>query len=334
MNFIPRKLRKPLTPLAGQESMDRNHRPPQARWRWLTAVLAGTLLAFQACVFAQEYAEPASNREIGVSIDQYIGSWENAEPVTTHGGLIERAILRPGDPYKPGPPGAVLEFHKDFSLGTLQARGHTQPVQHPEEEVLYLEGGAGRIESGENFWPLEAGYGVLIPPRTEHVLVSESKEPMTLLVLTDILVPGVNPAKTILVRNSADLPYAETSAHWNYFAKLLFGPEDGINPVSKILIVDMLPMTLGAPHPHVAHWEEVWCKLPPESSYLFLGSEVREQHPNQAFLVPPNGKTVHSVVDLSARSMSWFYFSHYTEKVKYPEWVYDVPSIRPQKLPK
>jgi mannose-6-phosphate isomerase-like protein (cupin superfamily) len=302
--------------------------------RGVVGMLAAILFAFSWGVLAQEYREPESNSQAQVSIDRYIGSWQDSEPTATHGSLIERAILKPGDPYKPGPPGAVLEFHKDFSLGTLTPGGRTQPSQHEEEEILYLETGSGRIESGENFWPLQPGYGVLIPPHTEHVLVNESKDPMMLLVLTDLLESGATPGKTILVRNSADLPYAEKSAHWNYFAKLLFSPRDGINLVSKILIVDLFPMTIGAPHPHIPHWEEVWCKLPPESSYLFLGSEVREEHPNEAFVVPPNGKTVHSVINLSARPMSWFYFSHYTIKVEYPDWVYQVPSIPPQKMRK
>src|SRR5579883_2807145 len=106
-------------------------------------------LTFQAfAVSAQQYIEPPPNKEIGVSIDRYIGSWKNSEPVVTHGSLIERAILRPGDPYRPGPPGAVLEFHKDFSLGVLQPGEHTLPTQHAEEEILYIENGSGRIESG------------------------------------------------------------------------------------------------------------------------------------------------------------------------------------------
>ena len=300
----------------------------------LAALLLEAVLASQASAFGQRYSEPASNRETGVSIDQYIGSWDKSEPRSTHGTLIERSILRPGDPYAPGPPGAVLEFHKDFSLATLAAGGRTPPIQHVEEEILYIEAGKGRIESGENFWPLEAGYGVLIPPQTEHVLANEDQQEMTLLVLTDLLEPGATPGKTILVRDSAQLPYAEPSAHWNYFAKLLFGPKDGISPVSKVLVVDMFPMTIGAPHPHIPHWEEVWCKLPPRSSYLLLGSEVREQRPNEAFVVPPNGKTVHSVVNLSERPTSWFYFSHYTVKVEYPDWVYNVPSVPAQKIRK
>ena len=296
-------------------------------------LVLGVLLAGLSALNAQQYVEPPSNRQAGVSIDRYIGSWKDSEPVVTHGSLIERAILSPGDPYKPGPPGAVLEFHKDFSLGTLQPGATTLPARHREEEVLYIESGEGRIESGGQFWPLKPGYGALVPPTVEHVLVNESAHPMNLLVLTDFLEPAARPRNSILVRDSAVLPYAEKSAHWNYFAKLLFGPKDGINPESKVLVVDLFPMSIGAPHPHVPHWEEVWCKLPPESSFLFLGSEVRKQHPNEAFLVPPNGKTLHSVVDLSShRPMSWFYFSHYTIKVHYPGWVYQVPSVQPEKM--
>jgi len=108
----------------------------------------GVLLLSLLTAGAQEYTEPESNRNVGVSIDRYIGSWKNSEPKTTHGNLIERAILSPGDPYKPGPPGAALEFHKDFSLGTLMPGARTQSARHQEEEILYIESGKGRIESG------------------------------------------------------------------------------------------------------------------------------------------------------------------------------------------
>jgi hypothetical protein len=225
-----------------------------------------------------------------------------------------------------------LEFHKGLNLGTLLAGRRTQTAEHPEREVMYVESGTGRIESGNNFWPLAPGYAVLIPPHVEHILVSESKEPLFLLLLTDAVESGSTPGKTILVRNSADLPYSE-QAHWNYFPKFLFGTRDGLNPQSRVVLVEMYPMTIGAPHAHVPHWEEVWCKLPPDDSYAFLGSEVRKQHPNEAFLAPPNGKTVHSVANFSAHPTFWFYFGHYPA-VDPPDWVYDVPSVPPQKIKK
>jgi mannose-6-phosphate isomerase-like protein (cupin superfamily) len=155
------------------------------------------LAAFCSAV-AQQFTELPSNRDTGVSIDRFIGSWKYSEPVVTHGSLVERAILRPGDPYKPRPPGAVLEFHKDFGLGTLQPGGRTLPARHDEEEIVYIESGSGRIESGGDFWPLKALYGVLIPPHVEHVLVNGSDQPMSLLVLTDLLEPAATPRSSCL----------------------------------------------------------------------------------------------------------------------------------------
>src|SRR5260370_10227585 len=179
-----------------------------SKGRRVVGMVAAILFASSWGVVAQEYREPESNSQAQVSIDRYIGSWQDSEPTATHGSLIERAILKPGDPYKPGPPGAVLEFHKDFSLGTLTHGGRTQPSQHEEEEILYLETGSGRTGSSENFSPLQPGDGLLIPPHTEHVLVNESKDPITLLVLTDLLESGATPRKTILRLNSADLTCA------------------------------------------------------------------------------------------------------------------------------
>lgn len=297
-----------------------------------TAILL--CLAFESELGGQTYWEPPSNRMSNVTIDRFIGSWDRSEPELSHGILIERAILRPGDPYELGAPGAVLEYHKKFSLGTLPPVTRTQPGEHAEEEILYIESGKGGIDSGENFWPLEPGYGILIPPHSKHVLINESNEPMTMLILTDTLEEGTAPPKAILVRNSAELPYVEPSVHWNYFAKALFGPKDGLNPESKVLIVDLFPMTMGGPHTHIKHWEEVWCKLPSESAYALLGSEIRLQRPNEAFVVPPTGVTVHSVINLSNKPMSWFYFCHYTINVEYPDWVYEVPSVQPRKLQK
>lgn len=74
----------------------------------------------------------------------------------------------------------------------------------------------------------------------------------------------------------------------------------------------MAPMSIAEPHAHVPGWEEVWTKLPPYSSYLMLGSEMREMLPNTAFFAPPNYKTVHSVVNLRREGYQrWLFISHF-----------------------
>src|SRR3989449_8776402 len=77
------------------------------RRKWLGAIALMAFAIFAPAGAGQEYREPASNRAIGVPIDRFIGSWRNSEPVATHGNLVELAILNAGDPYNPGPPGAV-----------------------------------------------------------------------------------------------------------------------------------------------------------------------------------------------------------------------------------
>jgi len=282
--------------------------------------------------WAQDYRPPEDNRRTGVAIDQYIGKPENSPTKISHELIVARPILTAGDPHKPGAPGAVLEYHKEVSLGWLAGGNRTPEVKHDDQEYLYIEKGKGRLESGDKFWPLEPGIGALIPPGAAHAIANGTDDPLVLLILIDNLQPNAAPRKDILARNVRQLPIAEKNAHWSYQARLLFGPQDGINPESKILIVTMDAMSIGSPHTHPPHWEEVWCKLPPESSYALLGSEVRAQKPNECFLVPPNGKTVHSVVNFSDKPMDWFYFGRYTHEVKYPEWVYQAPAVPAQMI--
>jgi hypothetical protein len=97
--------------------------------------------------------------------------------------------------------------------------------------------------------------------------------------------------------------------------KNLFTPSDGLHANELIAFDSVPPMSICEPHAHPRHWEEIWIKLPPLDSFLMLGSEVREMPPNTAFLVPPNGQTVHSVVNLSRnKSQAWIYVGHWTTK--------------------
>lgn len=287
---------------------------------------------FVGSLGAQEYKEYPANRLTGVNIDQFIGSWSHSETTITHGVLIERIILRAGNPEQPGPPGAVLEFHKHLSLAALDAGMHTPPVRHAEQEILYIEAGTGELRSEDMSWPLHEGIAVLIPPNIEHTFHNNGKERLEMVLVTATYDSSVKLRSDILVRDRRELPFAEAASVWNYDVQCLFGPPDGLHPNEDVLLVTMEPMTNSFPHSHSPHWEEVWLKLPPDSSYAFLGSEVRLQHPNEAFLAPPDGKTWHSIVNLTDKPLQWLYIAHYTEPVDYPAWVYQVPAVNPTQL--
>lgn len=280
----------------------------------------------------QEYKEYPANRVTGVKVDRFIGSWLHSETTITHGTLIERAILTAGDPEHSGPPGAVLEFHKKLSLAVIEAGMHTSSARHAEQEMLYVEQGKGELRSGNLSWPLHEGIAVLIPPHIEHQFYSIGEDRLEMALITAVYDSAVKLRNDILVRDRRDLPFAEAASVWNYDVQCLFGPPDGLHPNEDVLLVTMEPMTNSFPHSHSPHWEEVWLKLPPDSSYAFLGSEIRAQHPNEAFLAPPDGKTWHSVVNLTNKPLRWLYIGHYTEPISYPTWVYQVPSVSPTAL--
>jgi len=282
-----------------------------------------------AVELARSPKPPLSNEVVGVAIDRFVGSPLLSPVHVTQGGIFTRAILTHGDPYHAGNPGAVLEYRKDLSLGTILGYCSTPLVPVPEEQFWYVESGKGRLDNDDEYWDLHEGIGVLIPPNARHRVTNISAEPLQMLMLT--WTPfDVTPRAGMLVRDVNTLPLPAQGAHWNYFGADLFVPNDGLHPNEQIAVVYMPPMTIAEPHAHIPHWEEIWVKLPPYRSYLMLGSEVREMPPNTALLAPPNSQTVHSVVNLMTDKMqAWLLMSHWTWKQgPHPE----RPFVKPQPL--
>src|SRR5438105_964644 len=90
-----------------------------------------------AAELAKSPNPPPSNQIVGIKIDRFIGNpiWSPVQ--VTHGVIFKRSILRQGDPYHAGDPGAVLEHRKDFSLGTVQGNTGTPLAQLPDEQFWY-----------------------------------------------------------------------------------------------------------------------------------------------------------------------------------------------------
>ena len=249
-----------------------------------------------------------SNEQAGIDIDRFVGNPVQSQPRVIHGVIIVRSILTHGDPYQPGEPGAVLEYRKEVSLGTILPFKRTGLVEIPEQQFWYVESGKGRLDDGEKYWDLREGIGAVIPPRANHRVANTSKEPLEMLMLTWERPSESIMRKDIVVRDMHEMPLPPAPSHWNYFGTDFFTPEDGLHPNEQFAVVFMPPMTIAEPHAHISKWEEIWVKLPPHSSYLMLGSEVREMPPNTAFLAPPNNKTVHSIVNLEREETQAFMY--------------------------
>ena len=275
---------------------------------------------------------PPSNDRVGIDVDRYIGNPYQNLTRTTHEVMLSRSILRHGDPHGPGDPGAVLQYRKDFAVVTLMGRNTTPLTALEDQQIFYAVRGVGRLDTGREYWDIRPGIAMLIPPQARHRFTNAGEEPLEMVRLVWENPRGVAPRNDILVRDVHALPFAEKNAHWSYMAKNLFHPRDGLHPNEKVLVVYLPPMSIGSPHAHPPQWEEVWTTLPPgEGSFLQLGSEVREWPGYTGYLVPPNGRTVHSSMNLSKTKMvEYFYFGRYTHPAPNPE---DEPRVAPKPLP-
>jgi len=254
--------------------------------------------------------EPPSNMQTGVFADRYIGDATKSPSRQWHNVMFTQNILRQGnpDPTVPGDPGAVLRYNKSLDLATLPARNITPLTQLPDQFIMYVESGQGRLDDGKQYWDLHEGIAILMPPNVLHRFTNTSAEPLKMLVLTCTM-DDVTPRSDILVRDSNLMAMTEQNVHWSNMSKYIFLGPDGISAEDHVLLVYMGPMTMAGPHAHTPPQEEIWTKVSDGASLMQVGNEIRNWTPNMAVLAPPNGKTVHAAYNLSPDKIQyWFYY--------------------------
>lgn len=249
-----------------------------------------------------------SNEEVGIDVENYIGHALQSPEVVTHECIIKRTVLSEGDPAAPNEPGAVLRCSTELTTAILQENAQTPLVHLPKQQLLYVEAGQGQLDDGSRSWDLRVGSGILIAPGGTHRFTNPTEEPLQMILVSWEPEDGAQPVDQIRVRNLDQLP-TDRAAHWDaYIGKRLFGPEDGLHPNEVFSIVDVPPMKMGDPHAHDVGFDEVWLKLAPDDAYMLLGSALREMPVHTAYLCPPNGKTVHSNLNLTPdTTQQWFY---------------------------
>lgn len=253
--------------------------------------------------------EPLGNMQTGVSIDRYIGDATKSPSRQWDNVFFTQNILRAGnpDPTKPGDPGAVLRYVRSVDLATLPGKNISPLIADPEQYIMYVESGQGRLDDGNQYWDLREGIAILMPPNAMHRFTNTGTDPLKLLVLTYGM-DGVTPRKDILVRDTNLMAMTEDNVHWSNMSKYIFLGPDGIFPGDHVLLVFMGPMTIAGPHAHTPPQEEIWIKVTDGPALMQVGSEIRHWTKNMGVLAPPNGKTVHAAMNLSDKIQSWFYF--------------------------
>ncbi len=219
--------------------------------------------------------EPPANTQTGVSIDRFIGEPSKGIAHLAYDVILTQSILRAGDPYNPGPNGAVLQYRKEIVLGTMNPNQTTSMTTLPDQEVVYVESGTGRLDDGSVYWDLKPGVMFLVPPSQPHRFTSTGDKPLKMLMLTWTLEPGITPHKGILLRDVNVILYTERNVHWSNFSKYVFDDRDGMHPSDRIYIVDMAPMTIAGPHAHAVNAEEAWVKVSDGDALMEMGSEIR-----------------------------------------------------------
>ena len=203
-----------------------------------------------------------------------------------------------------------------------------------QQEVYYILGGEGEISSGEETSKLRKDVAVLMPAGVEFVMKCTGDDPLTMYVINEPL-PDDNgivgrigripfhPKAKMVVKDESQAhqrtpaggdPFivGGASGHWAHIVKELFSPADGLATEQSVITVTVNPDTLGEPHPHRPGQEEVWAAVD-GSSLMFIGTQVRVQNPGMAYMLRPDGITIHSNINISDKPVKFLYFAKFPD---------------------
>jgi len=261
-------------------------------------------------------------------IDYFLSDWEGSMPRAEHGSLVLRDILTRGDNFAPPERGAVLHFANFFSYARLAAGASTPPTAlQGEQEIFYILGGEGEIKAAGDTAHLRSNVAVLMPAGLEFQMTSTGTDALTMYVINEPLPPHFQPKAKMAVKDEAAArqrtpaggdPYivGGASGHWAHIVRELFSPADGLATEQSVITVTINPDTLGEPHPHQPGQEEVWAAIE-GTSLAMLGTETRLQKPGMAYMLPPDGVTIHSNICIGDKPAKFLYFARFPDRTDY-----------------
>jgi len=243
-------------------------------------------------------------------LNLYFGDWHDSEPHAMFGSLVVRDILTPGDNLSPPFPGAVLEHARFLSYARLEAGARTVPSTLKGLQIFfYVVEGEGKVSAGGKTETIHKGSALLMPEGVEFTLDNTGESQLTAYIIGDPTYPGFQPLSSFVVKDEAKLPHSKPAndspftnpgagGHWAHITHGFFNNRNGLASVGAIITVEILPMQLGEPHPHFPGHEEIWCEVEGKS-LAFVGSQLRMQHPGQAYMLRPDNLTTHSNINFA-----------------------------------
>jgi mannose-6-phosphate isomerase-like protein (cupin superfamily) len=252
-------------------------------------------------------------------IDRFIGYWQDSAPRYEHGSLVLRDILTRGDNLNPPQPGAILQAVNFLAYGRLQPRDLTTLEKlEGQQEVYYIQSGAGEITAGGTTSALHKDIAVLMPEGLEFTIKNTGDEDLTMYVVNEPTPSGFVPRKDMLVKDETKVPtrvpmeaspytLPGASGHWAHVVYDLFSRTDGLATIGDLITVDINPMTMGEPHPHRIGQEEIWCAID-GTSLAFLGTQLRVQPPGMAYMIRTDETMTHSNINVGDKTVKFLWF--------------------------
>ena len=253
--------------------------------------------------------DPATDPDI----DMFISSWKESVPTITHGTLVERAIFTRGDNPNPKRKGSVLEFVNRFVHAILPARSMTVPtILTDEQEILFILSGNGNISGGGQTHELSPGVVVLVPTGLSFTIANTGEQDISMYLIAEPIPEGFRPNGHLLVRNSNTIPFSKNIVHWSHIDTFLLQTSDGLGTLELVTTCTFSPMTIGHPHSHDDGTEEVWSVIQGDN-IVMLGKQIRRQPIGTSYLIPNDGKTPHSNINVTDDLLKFFYFARYRD---------------------
>jgi mannose-6-phosphate isomerase-like protein (cupin superfamily) len=265
--------------------------------------------------FREDAVSNHRHPEVDTDVFLYINHWRESLPEVGHGGLIERAILTPGDPLHPARKGAVLKYITGYKRASLEPRAQSQPASNAAEQVFfYVTAGAGTVETKAKKAALEDGTAVVVPAGVEFRFTNPGDASLEMIMVTEAVTPGFVANKEISVGSFRNSP-PSLGMHWAHIGRGFEYdvPPKFVNPMG-FAIVSIDKMDIAQPHVHGPGCEEIWCQLKGRSLLLF-GTRLMRQEPGEAFLIPPNNRVPHSSINPTNEPMVWLYMGNRHDKV-------------------
>jgi mannose-6-phosphate isomerase-like protein (cupin superfamily) len=253
-------------------------------------------------------------------IDRFIGDWHDSMPRHEHGSLVLRDILTHGNNLTPPQSGAVLEATNFVAYGRLQPTDVTTADKlEGQQEIYYIDGGAGEITAGGKTAQLHKDVAVFMPEGVEFTMKNTGSEDLTMYVVNEPVPKGFTPRKDMMIADERSVPVRTpmeaspytlpgASGHWAHVVRDLFSRADGLATVGDIITVELNPMTMGEPHPHNLHQEEIWVAMD-GTSLAFIGTELRVQPPGMGYMIRPDQTMTHSNINSGDKPVKFLWFA-------------------------